>query len=125
MVSSADSVPTKSVVINGITPAIIDNMFIVNPPQEIRQEIEESAQVDQDSGLLDVDFLEFNELEQDALSDTEVNLEFSELDIDFLEADFFKRLARCHRRIRKDYSQTSRCTSNKRRRRFTKGSNSR
>ena len=92
MVSSADSVPTKSVVINGITPAIIDNMFIVNPPQEIRQEIEESTQVDQDSGLLDVDFLEFNELEQDALSDTEVNLEFSELDIDFLEADFLRDL---------------------------------
>ncbi len=92
MVSSADSVPTKSVVINGITPAIIDNMFIVNPPQEIRQEIEESVQVDQDSGLLDVDFLEFNELEQDALSDTEVNLEFSELDIDFLEADFLRDL---------------------------------
>ena len=92
MVSSADSMPTKSVVINGITPAIIDNMFIVNPPQEIRQEIEESTQVDQDSGLLDVDFLEFNELEQDALSDTEVNLEFSELDIDFLEADFLRDL---------------------------------
>jgi len=92
MVSSADSMPTKSVVINGITPAIIDNMFIVNPPQEIRQEIEESVQVDQDSGLLDVDFLEFNELEQDALSDTEVNLEFSELDIDFLEADFLRDL---------------------------------
>ena len=92
MVSSADSLPTKSVVINGITPALIDNMFIVNPPQEIRQEIEESVQVDQDSGLLDVDFLEFNELEQDALSDTEVNLEFSELDIDFLEADFLRDL---------------------------------
>ena len=92
MVSTVDSVPTKSVVINGITPAIIDNMFIVNPPQEIRQEIEESVQVDQDSGLLDVDFLEFNELEQDALRDTEVNLEFSELDIDFLEADFLRDL---------------------------------
>ena len=36
--------------------------------------------------------MEFNELEQDALSDTEVNLEFSELDIDFLEADFLRDL---------------------------------
>ena len=92
MVSSLDSRPTQSVVINGITPAIIDNMFIVNPPQEIRQEIEEGLNENQDSGILDVDFLEFNELEADALKDTEVNLEYSELDIDFLEADFLRDL---------------------------------
>ena len=82
MVSSLDSRPTASVTISGITPALIDNMFIVNPPKEIRQEIEESVQENEDSGLLDVDFLEFNELEQDALKDSEVDLEFSELDID-------------------------------------------
>ena len=92
MVSSLDSKQTQSVVINGITPAIIDNMFIVNPPQEIRQEIEEGLNENQDSGILDVDFLEFNELEADALKDTEVNLEYSELDIDFLEADFLRDL---------------------------------
>ena len=92
MVSSLDSKPTQSVVINGITRAIIDNMFIVNPPQEIRQEIEEGLNENQDSGILDVDFLEFNELEADALKDTEVNLEYSELDIDFLEADFLRDL---------------------------------
>ena len=92
MVSSLDSKPTQSVVINGITPAIIDNMFIVNPPQEIRQEIEEGLNENQDSGILDVEFLEFNELEADALKDTEVNLEYSELDIDFLEADFLRDL---------------------------------
>ena len=92
MVSSLDSKPTQSVVINGITPAIIDNMFIVNPPQEIRQEIEEGLNENQDSGILDVDFLEINELEADALKDTEVNLEYSELDIDFLEADFLRDL---------------------------------
>ncbi len=92
MVSSLDSKPTQSVVINGITPAIIDNMFIVNPPQEIRQEIEEGLNENQDSGILDVDFLEFNELEADALKDTEVNLEYSELDIDFLEVDFLRDL---------------------------------
>ena len=92
MVSSLDSKPTQSVVINGITPAIIDNMFIVNPPQEVRQEIEEGLNENQDSGILDVDFLEFNELEADALKDTEVNLEYSELDIDFLEVDFLRDL---------------------------------
>ena len=92
MVSSLDSTPTATVTINNITPGIIDNMFIVNPPKEVREEIEESIEQDADSGLLDVDFLEFNELEQDALKDTEVNLEYSELDIDFLEADFLRDL---------------------------------
>ena len=92
MVSSLDSRPTASVTINGITPALIDNMFIVNPPKEIRQEIEESVQENEDSGLLDVDFLEFNELEQDALKDSEVDLEFSELDIDLLDVDFLRDL---------------------------------
>ena len=58
----------------------------------MRRLFEESIEQDADSGLLDVDFLEFNELEQDALKDTEVNLEYSELDIDFLEADFLRDL---------------------------------
>ena len=92
MVSSLDSRPTQSVTINNITPGIIDNMFIVNPPKEVRQEIEESIQENEDSGLLDVDFLEFNELESDALKDTQVDLEFTELDIDFLEGDFLRDL---------------------------------
>jgi hypothetical protein len=92
MVSSIDSSPTQAVTINGITPALIDNMFIVNPPAEIKQEIQESAQENKDSGILDVDFLEFNELEQDALKNTEVDLEFSELDIDLLDVDFLRDL---------------------------------
>ena len=92
MVSSVDSTPTKPVTINGITPALIDNMFIVNPPTEVREAVEESVQENEDSGILDVDFLEFNELEQDALKNTEVNLEFSELDIDFLDVDFLRDL---------------------------------
>ena len=94
MVSTLDSSPTNPVIINGITPSLIDNMFIVNPPSEVKQAIEEQAkdEQDQDSGMLDVDFLEFNELEQDALADTEEDLEFSELDIDMLDVDFLKDL---------------------------------
>ena len=94
MVSSLDSPPTSSVVINGITPALIDNMFIVNPPTEIKQAIEDQVadDQDQDQGILDVDFLEFNELEQDALEDTKEDLEFSELDIDLLNVDFLTDL---------------------------------
>jgi len=94
MVSTLDSTPTTPVTINGLTSSMIDNMFIVNPPTEVKQAIEDAAadEQDQDSGMLDVDFLEFNELEQDALSDSEKDLEFSELDIDMLDVDFLKDL---------------------------------
>ena len=94
MVSTLDSSPTNPVTINGITPSLIDNMFIVNPPSEVKKAIEEQAadEQDQDTGLLNVDFLEFNELEQDALKDTKEDLEFSELDIDLLEVDFLRDL---------------------------------
>ena len=94
MVSTLDSNPTTPVTINGITPNMIDNMFIVNPPTEVKQAIEDAAadEQDQDSGILDVDFLEFNELESDALADTKEDLEFSELDIDMLDVDFLKDL---------------------------------
>lgn len=94
MVSTLDSSPTNPVIVNGITPSMIDNMFIVNPPTEVKQAIEDAAadEQDQDTGILDVDFLEFNELESDALKDTKEDLEFSELDIDLLEVDFLRDL---------------------------------
>ena len=89
MVSTTDSPPTSSTIINGITPALIDNMFIVNPPQEIKERLEEELQDEQneDQGLLDIDFLEFNELEEDELAEDELD-EFSELDIDELDVEF-------------------------------------
>ena len=89
MVSSLDTAPTSKVVISNITPSMIDNMFIVNPPDEIRRQMEEdyNEDIEADKGILDVDFLEFNELEGDAgLSKDE--LEFTELDVDFLDVDF-------------------------------------
>ena len=94
MVSTMDSNPSSPVTISGLTPSMIDNMFIVNPPSEVKQAIEDQArdEQDQDSGILDVDFLEFNELEQDALKDSEEDLEFSELDIDLLDVDFLRDL---------------------------------
>ena len=89
MVNSFDSAPASSVTLANITPNMIDNMFIVNPPEEVRDQMEDAYrdEQDQDQGILDVDFLEFNELETDALADTG-ELEFSELDIDFLDVDF-------------------------------------
>ena len=93
MVSSVDQPPTGSVVIQNLTTSMIDNMFIVNPPTEVREQIEEEAKDDQnqDQGILDVDFLEFNELEGDALEDT-LEDDFTELDIDLLDVDFLTDL---------------------------------
>ena len=94
VVSSLDSSPATPVTVQNITVNMIDNMFIVNPPTEIRNQLEEdySDEQNEDQGLLDIDFLEFNELEQDTLEDTKGDLEFSELDIDLLDVDFLTDL---------------------------------
>ena len=90
MVSTLDSRPTRPVQILGITVNTIDNMFIVKPPTEVKQAIEEAARddADADKGILDVDFLEFNELDTNELDKTKEDLEFTELDIDALSVDF-------------------------------------
>ena len=89
MVSSFETPPTVAVTIGNITPSMIDNMFIVNPPQEVKIAIEEQAadDLEQDQGILDVDFLEFNELEKDELKETEEDLDYSALDIDALNVN--------------------------------------
>lgn len=93
MVSSIETPPTQSVVIQDITVNMIDNMFIVNPPEEVQQQIEEEAMKDleDDQGILDVDFLEFDELDKDFddyANDPNYDARFSSLDIDFLDVDF-------------------------------------
>ena len=93
MVSSIETPPTQSVVIQDITVNMIDNMFIVNPPEEVQQQIEEEAMKDleDDKGILDVDFLEFDELDKnydDYANDPNYDARFSSLDIDFLDVDF-------------------------------------
>ena len=89
MVSSYDNPPTTSTVIQGITPNLIDNMFIVNPPEEVKQRIEEELADEQneDQGILDIDLLDFTELEEDELEEDELG-EFNELDIDELDVEF-------------------------------------
>lgn len=94
MVSTFDSPPTQPVTIQNLTVNMIDNMFIVSPPSEVKQAIEDavSDEANEDQGILDVDFLEFTELEGDAgLSANELD-EFSELDIDALNVDFLPDL---------------------------------
>ena len=89
MVASTETKPTSQVKINGITPALIDNMFIVNPPQEVEDRIKEEIadESNEDQGLLDIDFLEFTELEEDALEENELD-NFTELDIDELDVEY-------------------------------------
>ena len=89
MVSSFETPPTVAVTIGNITPSMIYNMFIVNPPQEVKVAVQEQAQDDlnDDQGILEVDFLEFNELEKDELEETKEDLEYSALDIDALNVD--------------------------------------
>ena len=95
MVSTIETPPTRSVVINNLTTSMIDNMFIVSPPTEVREAVEEQVRDDtnQDQGILDVDFLEFNELEGDIDTYSKGTLdETSRLDIDYLDVDFLTDL---------------------------------
>ena len=92
MVSTFDDSPTKPVTVNGVDASMIDNMFIVNPPEEVQEQVaEESSNNENDSSnILDVDFLEFNDLEEDYFEDDE--LEYTELDRDLLDVDFLQDL---------------------------------
>jgi len=82
--------PSKPVILD-LTLDVIDNMLIVSPPDESELSTEESTASVADSGaILDVDYLEFNELETDYLG--EDDLEFSELDINYLDVNFFEDL---------------------------------
>lgn len=88
MVSSLDSPPTRTVIIENITASSINNMFIVSPPEEVEQAIQEQLLDDAevDMGSLDADFLEFDELEKtyDDYAGGEI---YTRLDYDALGAD--------------------------------------
>ena len=85
-----ESSPSRPVILD-LTLDIIDNMLIVSPPDESELSTEEStASVADSGGILDIDYLEFNDLEIDYLA--EDALEFTELDINFLDVNFFEDL---------------------------------
>ncbi len=89
MVSSISTMPTQTVVIDNITPNKIDNMFIVNPPEEVAQAIEDQRAQEArfDYGKLDADFLAFDELDKDYEDYLEED-DFTRLDYDALGGDF-------------------------------------
>ncbi len=85
-----ESAPSNPVILD-LTLDVIDNMLIVSPPNEQELSTEQSTASVADSGaILDIDYLEFNELEIDYLA--EDALEFTELDINFLDVNFFEDL---------------------------------
>ena len=87
--SAFEQAPTSPVILD-ITLDLIDNMLIVNPP-ESKEDLQEEAK--QQAA---VDYLDFNELEIDYLSenflDSEAELEFTELDYDALSVNFLEDL---------------------------------
>ena len=87
-VSMYETEPTKPVILD-LTLELIDNMLIVNQPQEIEQE-DEGQTGDGVSNILDVDFLDFDDLDTDYLANDE--LEFTELDINYLDVNFLEDL---------------------------------
>lgn len=90
VITSYDTAPSRPVVLSGIDTNMISNIFIVSEPKEIKQVKQEQGIMSENDNdnILDVDFLEFNELEKDYLDFDE--LEFSELDIDYLDVDFLQ-----------------------------------
>jgi len=86
-VSVFENEPSKPVILD-LTLDIIDNMLIVNPPEEEMLEGEEV--VSQKKNILDFDDLDIDYLEEDFLKEDE--LEFTELDINYLDVNFLEDL---------------------------------
>lgn len=78
--------PPMSPVLLNLDESLINNLLIVARPPELEDEDYEQGRRDVAS-VLDLDFLEFNELEKNYL-DEEEDLYVTGLDIDFLEQNF-------------------------------------
>ena len=88
-VSVFESNPSKPVTLD-ITLDLIDNMLIVNPPEEKISE-EETVYTSESNSILDFNDLDIDYLEEDLL-DNESDLEFTELDINYLDVNFLEDL---------------------------------
>jgi len=83
MVSVSEAPPTKPVKLINMTLGLINNLLIINPPEEVEDAVED--QNTKSSNVLDVDFLEEN-FDEDELDEDE--LEIDRLSIDLLSVDF-------------------------------------
>ena len=92
MVSTLSTIPTQPVTLSNIMNLdSIDNMFIVSPPDEIKEVVDETSSGSDDTGdnLLDFGDLDIDYLKEDWDEGGE-DLEFTELDIDLLDVDFLQ-----------------------------------
>jgi hypothetical protein len=87
-VSVFENEPAKPVILD-LDLTQIDNMLIVTPPKQTALSAEESN-TEKSSNILDVDYLEFEDLDIDYLA--EDALEFTELDINYLDVNFLEDL---------------------------------
>ena len=88
-VSVFEQAPTKPDILD-LTLDLIDNMLIVNPPKESINISEQANNSSNSSNILDVDYLEFEDLDADYLGGDD--LEFTELDINYLDVNFLEDL---------------------------------
>lgn len=82
-----EAAPSKPVILD-LTLELIDNMLIVNPPQE-KAEVQETVYTRQ-SDFLDFDDLDIDYLNEDFLETKD--LQFTELDINYLDVNFLEDL---------------------------------
>ena len=84
MVQTLDSQPTKPVVLGNLTLGLINNMLIINQPEQIEEAVQEQNEGSKTD--LDRDFFEdAPDLDRDFLEEEE---EITRLDIDLLSFDF-------------------------------------
>jgi len=90
MVSAWEQEPTKAVTLGNMTLGMIDNMLIIQKPQEVEQAIEEQEAGVSPTADLDKDFFEdAPDLDCDALvEDCGEDEEVTRLDIDLLNIEF-------------------------------------
>lgn len=87
MVSTFETPPTEPVILVDLDLNMIDNMFIVQPPAEIEDAVDEQQEQMREGA----DYLAFTDLDVDFLEENllpEEDLEFTELDVDNLNVSF-------------------------------------
>ena len=87
MVSVSESPPTRPVTLVNMTLGLINNLLIINPPEQVDKAVAEQST--KSTNVLDVDFLEEN-FDEDELDEDE--LEIDRLGIDLLSVDFLMDL---------------------------------
>ena len=85
-VTVSESPPPPPVILQGMTMTFLNNLLIVNPPDEIQEAVEEQSGTA--SNILDVDLLEEDALEDNELDEDALEEDMGWLDIDLLAADF-------------------------------------